>query len=101
MTTNTINQPPEMLGIGTRAYAFADIQVITFDGTSGTSAAVGAVEVCLFATEACYINLNADATDETFPLPANLHFHMRVAPEDLIEVIQSTTGGNLYIIPVA
>lgn len=104
MTTQPLFQPPEMKGIGTRLYDIANGQKVAFTGTTGQSAALGATtqEVCLYATADCYIVNGTDptATSSSFPLPANLHFHIRVYPDDKIAVIAATGNGDLYIMPV-
>ena len=104
MSTNAISQPPEMLGIGTRAYALASLQVLAFTGTTdATPDPVGSVEVCLYATEDCFVSWGAapEATAASFPIPAGAQFHMRVEPTDKFAALQASAGRDLYVIPVA
>lgn len=114
MTTNAIQQPPEMLGIGTRSYSVgaAAIASATVPGpqsvaigaaTAPTTFPVLAVEVCITATVACFIvngaSPVASATTGLY-LPANLPFHIRTNSTDKIAVIQASTGGTLFVCPV-
>lgn len=119
MTANAIIQPPEMLGIGTRAYvtgaagaaATPGVQVVAFTGTSAASTyGVNAIEVALFADQNCFVvigNAAGDAPTATattgIPIVANAPpFHVRVpAAAAKIAVIRATANGNLYVIPVA
>lgn len=84
----------------TRKYVFGSIQKITVSGTSAASTAVGSSEVLLHATTNCFINLSGAATSNHFPLNSGEKFHLQISPGDTINVIQETTGGSLFVIPV-
>ena len=112
MSLNSINQPPELAGIGSRALAFgaatatvAGVQEITFAGTSAQAAyPLNCVEAYLCATQACYVSMGDDpvaVAGASFQLPANVPFLVRCNPVDLIAAIQVSAGGVLTVTAVS
>lgn len=105
MSTNAIEQPPQMLGIGTRQYPSNGTVPLAFTGTSdATTDAIGSVEATLVATAPCYVawgaTPEADAAD-SFYLPAGLPFTLRLATTDKVAALQVSSSGTLYITPAS
>jgi hypothetical protein len=116
---NSLINPPELAGIGTRSYStgaaatatVAGVQVVAFTAVSAaTPQPLNCAEVALFATETCFVvigNAAGDAPTATvttgLPVVGNAPpFHVRL-PSALakVAVIRLTTSGNLYVVPVA
>lgn len=90
---------------GTREYAWTLGQKVSYTGTDGDSTAFSEdTEVALCATTACYITIaaapTAAASAGSFPLPANVIWHVQVPAGSKISAVQQSSGGDLYILPV-
>lgn len=84
-------------------------QNVSTSGTSAQSSAVGASTqyAALCCTEDCWIAIGAnptaaaDASNNSFFLPAKLWLPVQITPGHKVAVIQDSTGGTLNIVEAA
>lgn len=86
-------------------------QVVAYTGTAGTIANAvpsGATKLWIFVTSAAHVKISKGGTSATtadFPLPASVPIIVDIAAMNdgtvKVSAIQSATGGNLHVCPVA
>jgi hypothetical protein len=92
------------LGNTTRTYEWSNGQRVAVGSSNNDSAAINAFEIMVISTVACYFTVGAtpDAADvagSTY-LPAGERFHLQITPGDKVSVLQFTTSGALFVVPV-
>jgi len=111
---NSLLNPPELAGIGTRSYATGvagsatvpGVQVVAFTASSvATAQACLAAEVALYATETCFVVIGDSPTATVttgIPVVGGAPpFHVRLpSSASKVAAIRLTNSGNLYVVPV-
>ena len=78
-----------------------DGQTVAFTAVAGVSAAMTTGKAhWLWSDEDCWIRINGVPTTFSFPIPARApveYTPTQVGVDDVVQAIQISTGGNLYI----